>query len=135
MHVYLLVALATLVQFILGALWYSLIFGKQWMVIMEAESIPKEDLQKMQKEMMPFYGLQILLTFFTTVSFANLVQFIPAIGIYHLAFWIWIGFIVPVQIGAVIWANTKKKFWLMQIAIMTGYQLVAIMLSAFILSL
>lgn len=135
-HIYLLVVGATLVQFILGALWYSpLLFGKWWMQIMEVESYSKEQLQKMQKEMAPFYGLQLFLTLFTTFSFANLVKFIPALSIYHVAFWIWLGFIVPLQIGSVIWANTKRKYWLKQISIMVSFQLVAILIAAFILSL
>lgn len=133
---YVLVAVATIVQFVLGALWYSpVLFGKIWMEIMECTNIPPEELKKMQKEMAPFYGLQLVLTLLTTVAFANLVPYVTAFSIYHLAFWIWVGFIVPVQIGSVVWANTKKKYWLKQILIMLSFQLVAIMLTAWILSM
>ncbi|OHA18269.1 MAG: hypothetical protein A2664_02290 [Candidatus Taylorbacteria bacterium RIFCSPHIGHO2_01_FULL_46_22b] len=132
---YVLIVVATIAQFILGGLWYSpLLFGKWWMQFMECDHLSKEELQKMQKSMMPFYGLQLLLTFFTTVSFANLVPYISAFSIYHIAFWIWIGFIVPTQIASVVWANTKRKFWLKQIFVMVFYQLVGIMLTAWILS-
>jgi hypothetical protein len=48
---------------------------------------------------------------------------------------IWAGFIVPTQIAGVVWANTKQKFWAKQILIMISFQLVAIMLSAWILSI
>ncbi len=133
---YSLILLATLAQFILGALWYSpLMFGKWWMEIMECNKMSKAEMQKMQKEMMPFYGLQFLLTLFTTVSFANLLPYISGFSIYHVAFWIWIGFIAPVQIASVVWANTKKKYWLKQIFVMLGMQLVGIMLSSLILSI
>ena len=103
---YTLVGLATLAQFIAGALWYSpLIFGKWWMEIMESANMSKEELQKMQKEMMPFYGLQFLLTLFSTFALANFMAYATNLGIYHAAFWIWIGFMGPLQSFSVIWAN------------------------------
>lgn len=133
---YTLVIVATLAQFVLGAVWYSpLMFGKWWMEFMDCAKLTKAELQKMQKAMTPFYGLQLLLTLFTTVSFANLVPYISAFSIYHIAFWVWIGFIVPVQISSVIWANTERKFWLKQIFVMVSNQLASIMLTAWILSL
>ncbi len=133
---YTLVFAASVAQFILGGLWYSpLMFGKWWMQIMECEGLSKEELQKMQKSMMPFYGLQFFLTLFTTVSFANLLPYISSFGIYHIAFWLWIGFIVPVQVGSVVWANTKRQFWWKQIFVMVSFQLAAMMLMSFVLTM
>lgn len=133
---YLLIFVATIVQFIAGALWYSpILFGKVWMNIMECTNLPPEELKRMQKEMAPFYGLQLLLTFFTTFSLVTLMLYVSAFSIYHVAFWIWIGFVAPAQVGSVIWANTKKQYWLKQILIMISFQLVSLMLASFILSL
>ncbi len=133
---YSLVLVATLAQFVLGALWYSpLLFGKWWMQIMECDTLSKQELQKMQKSMMPFYFLQLLLTFLTTASLANLMPYISAFSIYHVAFWVWIGFIAPLQISSVVWANTKRKFWLKQIFVMMSNQLASLMLAAWILSM
>lgn len=130
-----LIVVASLAQFILGALWYSpIIFGKWWMEIMEVNNISKEKLQEMQKKMGPFYALQFLLTLFSTFALVNLTVFTP-FSLYHLAFWIWIGFIVPTQIAGVIWGNTKKRFWAKQIFVMTSYQIVGLMLAAWILSM
>ena len=133
---YTLIFLATIAQFILGALWYSpLMFGKWWMQIMEATHLSKEELKKMQKEMAPFYLLQFLLTLFTTVAFANLAAYIIVFSLYHLAFWVWVGFIAPIQIGTVLWGKTAKRYWVKQILVMTSYQLVAIMIASWILLL
>lgn len=133
---YTMIFVATILQFILGAIWYSpLMFGKWWMEIMEVTHVSKDELSKMQKEMGPFYALQLFITLFSTFSFATLVPFIPAFSMYHIAFWLWIGFITPVQIGSVIWGNTKKKFWVKQIFVMVSYQLVGLMLTACVLSL
>ncbi len=133
---YSLIFIATIAQFILGGLWYSpLLFGKWWMQIMECTNLSKEELQKMQKSMMPFYALQFGLTFFTTVSFANLLPYISTFGIYHIAFWIWIGFIAPIQIASVVWANTKKQFWMKQIFVMLSFQLTSMMLMSWVLAM
>lgn len=130
------ILLATFIQFILGALWYSpLMFGRWWMEIMECSHLSKEELKKMQKGMGPFYGLQLLLTLVTTLIFAILLNGLPKEwSVYGLAFFFWIGFVVPTQIAGVIWANTKKKFWSKQLFVMTSYQFVALMITAYLLS-
>lgn len=137
---YTLIAVATVAQFVLGALWYSpLIFGKWWMQIMEVAHLSKEELSKMQKEMGPFYALQFVLTFIITTSLAGThalaVSADPTCSIYAMAFGVWFGFIAPVQISTVIWGNTKKKFWAKQLFVMLSMQLVGIMLAAWILSM
>ncbi len=133
------ILLATVVQFVLGAVWYSpLMFGKWWMQIMEVAHLSKEELQKMQKEMWPFYLLQFVITFIFTVSFFGTHEMaakaIPGCSIYQMVIGVWFGFVLPIQIGSVIWGNTKKKYWLKQIFVMTSYQIVSLLLAAFIWS-
>lgn len=135
---YITIIIAALVQFILGALWYSpLVFGKWWMQIMEADHIPKEELKKMQRSMGPFLFLQFVLTLVQTFVLAMALFYMkmPATGFasYAVAFWIWLGFMVPVQVSAVIFANTKKKFWAKQIFVMVTYQLIGILIASAIL--
>lgn len=127
---------ASLVQFILGALWYSpIMFGKKWMVIMGASNCTKEELQKMQKQMTPFYLLQFVLTIVFTWELSHVLGAGTLLNPYFLAFATWIGFIVPIQVSGVIWGSTKKEFWLAQILIMTSYQLVGIMLATWFLTM
>jgi hypothetical protein len=133
-----LLLLATILQFILGALWYSpLLFGNFWMKVMGAEKYTKEELQKMQKEMMPFYLLQLVLTLITTFVLANNLSFnnLTGVAAYGYAFFMWFGYIAPVQIGTVIWGKTEKKFWLKQSLVMISYSFVGIMLATLILTM
>lgn len=136
---YLAIIVAALVQFFLGALWYSpIMFGKLWAEIMEMTHMSKADLEKMQKEMMPAYLAQ----FFTGLLFifilANFIAVAKLANIgahaFGVAGWVWLGFVLPIQIGGVIWSQTKKKFWLKQIFVASGYQLVSMMIAAGILS-
>lgn len=138
---YTLVALATIAQFILGAVWYSpLMFGKWWMEIMEVTHISKEELKKMQKEMGIFYGLQLVMTVIFTLVTALFLAYVKATSVasicpYLVATLIWFGFIVPTQVSTVIWGKTKKTFWGKQIFILTTSQFVGLMLATCILSL
>ncbi|MFZ1720458.1 MAG: DUF1761 domain-containing protein [Candidatus Moraniibacteriota bacterium] len=137
---YTLIIAATVAQFILGALWYSpLLFGKWWMQIMEMAQLSKEEQKNMQKAMAPFYIVQILLTLLSTFVLAMFVQYLQMANVgfhaYGVAGWIWLGFIAPTQIASVIWANTKREYWWKQIFIMTSYQLVGLMMTAWIWSL
>ena len=135
MNINVLVLLATIAQFILGALWYSpLMFGKWWMQIMEATNISKEELKKMQKAMAPFYALQFFLTLFSTFALVNGMPFIAGLTIYNVSFLILLGLMVPVSISSVLWGNTKKKYWLKQIFVMISMQITGLMLASFILS-
>jgi hypothetical protein len=108
-----LVAIATVAQFILGAMWYSpIMFGKWWMRIMEVSHLSQETLKKMQQEMLPFYGLQLILTSMFTFVLAMFLTSLPEYwNNYGIAGFIWIGFIVPTQVAGVVWGNTKKQVW------------------------
>lgn len=132
------IIIATVVQFILGALWYSpLMFGKVWMSIMEVSHYSKEELQKMQKTMMPFYGVQLILTLVTTFVLANNLEFNNLSGgaAYGYAFFMWLGYMLPVTVSSVVFGSTKRKYWLKQIGIMCGMQLIGILLATWILTM
>ena len=134
-----LIIVATIVQFVLGALWYSpLIFGNVWMNIMkDGGTCTKEEMEKMQKELIPFYFLQLFLTLITTWVLANNIAYANVTGaaVYYYAGFMWLGYMMPVSVSSVVWANTKKKYWAKQIAVMVGGQFIFLMVAAFILSL
>lgn len=132
------IIIATVAQFILGMLWYSpLMFGKIWMSIMEVSHYSKEELQKMQKTMMPFMGVQFVLTFVTTWVLASNLTFsnITGSAAYVYALFMWFGYMMPVTVSSVIFGSTKRHNWLKQIWIMSGMQVIGILLAAFILTM
>lgn len=133
MHInYFLLFGVTLLQFIFGALWYSpLLCGKKWMKIMGADKYSKEELEKMQKSMMPFYVLQFFLTLSTSTFLYIFMNLLPKGGALSLAGIIFVAFIVPTQISGIIWGNTEKKYWIAQVLIMAGCQAVTLAIAAF----
>lgn len=137
---YTMILVAAIVQFVLGGLWYSpLMFGTWWMQIMGVGHLSKEELAKMQKEMLPAYVVQFVtavVSVFVLAHFINMGKVAdPTFSSYQLAFWIWLGFILVTQIGGTMWSQTKKKFWVKQIFVSGAYQLVAIMIATFILTM
>lgn len=112
--------------FVMGMTWYGPLFGKTWMRIMGVESMTKEEIAKAQKEMMPMYMIQVALGLVT--SFV-LYYFVQLIGM-HVAFWIWLGFSMPMAAGAM-W-DTEKKWVMKKFLITAGYQFVTLMVLAYI---
>lgn len=105
---YIAIIIATAGQFIFGAIWYSLLFGKLWAKIHNCDNLSKEELKKMQKAMGPFYALQGLMTLLTTFILAIFIAFLPHNwNVYALAAFFWAGFVVPTQVSAVIFGEQK----------------------------
>ncbi len=109
--------------FIMGMIWYGPLFGKKWMKIMGAEHMSKEEMARMQKQMMPMYVLQIILGLITCYVMYHFVKVLGD-GI-ETGFWIWLGFAMPMAAGAM-W-DTKKEYVLTKFLIVAGYQLVTLL--------
>ena len=105
------IILATVVQFIIGALWYSVLFGKLWGRIHGFDTLTKEAQKKLQKEATPFYVVQLIMTVITTVVLYIFIVFLPHDwNIYALAGFFWLGFVLPTQVSAVMFGGTEKKW-------------------------
>lgn len=128
------ILIATLAQFIVGAVWYSILFGKLWGSIHGFDKLSKNIQDKMVKEMGPFYGIQFLITLITSIVLAYF-NSQTNINLYYFAFLAWIGFIVPAQISAVIFGGTDKKWIVKKIIIQSGAALVCLEIASLILLL
>jgi hypothetical protein len=132
---YLAVIVATVVQFAIGAIWYSVFFGKLWGKIHGFDKLPKETQQKMMREMGPFYGLQAVVTLITAFVLTIFITYLPQWNAYVLAGLFWIGFVVPTQVSAVIFGGTDGKWILPKIAVQAGASLLCLEAAAAVISL
>lgn len=131
---YLAIFIASLLQFIFGAIWYTPLFGKTWGKIHGFDKVPKEKQQEMMKKMPPLLGMQFLTTVVTTFVFALLLNGFPSDwNVYGLAGFFWLGFIVPTQISAVIFGGTEPQWVARKIFIMAGGALGCMMIAAAVL--
>lgn len=133
---YLEIVVAVVVQFIMGAVWYSALFGKLWGRIHGFDGLSKAEQEALMKTMGPTYGLQLLSTVVATTVLSLFVNSLPAPWhAYGVAGWVWLGFILPTQVSAVIFSRTPRSMMAAQIAVMSGDALVRLMVVAWIFSM
>ncbi len=134
---YIAIGVATVLQFIAGAIWYTGIFGKLWGKMHGFDAVPPEEQKVMQKKMMPFLGLQFILTLLTTFVFALFVAGLNSLAwnVYGIAGFIWLGFVVPTQASAVIFGGTPGQWVVKKIAVMAGSSLVGFTIAAVVLQM
>lgn len=131
---YVAVLVASLAQFVFGAVWYTPVFGRVWGKIHGFDKVSKAEQQKMMKQMVPLLGMQFLVTVVTTVVLsAMLAETSNAWSAYAFAGLCWIGFIVPTQVSAVLFGGTEPKWVVTKILIMAGAAFGCMMIAAAIL--
>lgn len=85
--------------------------------------------------MPPLLALQFAVTVVTTVVFAKLLDaYTGAMSAYTLAALLWGGFLVPTQIGAVVFGGTEPKWVVKKTLIMAGAALGCVMIAAAVLT-
>jgi hypothetical protein len=118
---YIAILIATIAQFIFGAIWYTPMFGKLWGKIHEFDKVPADKQKEMMKNMWKPLLVQLIVTFITSFVFALLLKGFPVEwNVYGLAFFFWLGFIFPTQVAAVLFGGTKPEWVMTKIGIMGG---------------
>jgi hypothetical protein len=132
---YVAIGVAALAQFFFGAVWYTPLFGSLWGKIHGFDVLSKEDQKKMQSTVGPLLGMQFVMTVVTTLVLALFLAVLPADwNAFGLAGFFWIGFVVPTQVSAVLFGETKPNWFVTKIAIMAGASFGCLMIAAAILS-
>lgn len=111
-----------------GALWYGPLFGKKWMKIIGAEHMGPEEMEKSQKEIVPLYILQFILSLITSLVLYYIIK-LSNLGL-ALPFFIWLGFIMPQAAGAM-W-DTKKGLRMSKFLIVAGYQFLTLFILGYL---
>jgi hypothetical protein len=124
------VTAATVAQFVVGAVWYSLLFGKLWGRIHGFDKLPKAKQDALVKEIGPYYGLQLLVTILAAAALARLIQLLPNYSAYTLSLILWIGFIVPTQASSIIFGNDEKKVLPLKLAVVASGSLACTLVGA-----
>jgi hypothetical protein len=132
---YVAILVASLLQFVFGAIWYTPVFGKLWGKIHGFDKVPKEKQQEMMKGMWKLLVMQFLVTIVTTAVLAVLLAgTTSAWSAYAFAGLCWLGFMVPSEISAVLFGGTEPRWVVTKILIMAGGSLGCMMIAAAVLS-
>jgi hypothetical protein len=137
LHVNLLAVLvAVLANFFFATIWYMPLFGKLWGKEMGFDMSAKPDKTVMIKGMlfMVFGNFLFAWVFAHNIAAWQYVPGIndlgPLVNAITAAFLTWLGFFFPGYLTATVW---EKKSWTL-FAIDASYQLIALLMTAFILS-
>jgi biotin transporter BioY len=125
------VLIATVVHFLVGGLWYGLLFSNKFI---ELIAWSPEKLQEMQnhnpaKELLIAFISALVLVYIL----AHFVQYTKARTAFdgiQTAFWLWLGFVATTQLATVVFEERKLGLYLINVS----YQFVACSLAGVILA-
>jgi hypothetical protein len=131
------ILLSAVAAMVVGFVYYSpYVAGKPWMKLM---GITPDNIKQRQSEMMKLYGISFVLALVTAFVLSHVITmsqtYFPEYtrltsGIMS-AFWMWLGFVMPVQLTDVLFGGKVLKLF----AINTGYQLITLLVMGLILAL
>ena len=112
---YLAVLVSAVVSMVIGSIWYGPIFGKQFMRAMGMDQWTPEKQAEMKKKMWMSYVGQFIASFVMFYILGGLV-----VGFGHTtvhgglltAFIVWVGFVLPLKVGDLLWGGKASLFWL-----------------------
>lgn len=121
---------------ILGSIWYGPLFGKTWMKLSGIKK-PEKMTKEIKNSMIRSYSIMFLGSLVMAYVLQHTLVFAEAYlqvsgvsGALMGAFWNWLGFVVPVSIGTVLWEGKPWKLWFLNI----GFVLVQLCVMAIVLT-
>ena len=122
------VLVSAVLAMVVGSLWYGPLFGKVYMKAKGMDTMSPEDQAAMKKKMVWSYLGQFvasLVTFYVLAWFINVTEthfmatsyaagetYVGLWGGVHVAFWVWLGFLVPMKFSEAIWGGKMTLFWI-----------------------
>lgn len=130
------ILIMTVIATVLGMLWFGpRMFGKKWMQYMghdEATLNNPVKMKELDKGMGLWYGLQFVATFIMLGALSLCLTSVSGSQVYIVTGFLWLGFVVPIGATNEIWSMTASKHRLPKFLISSTYQLVVMLIAAFI---
>ena len=127
----------SVLQIFIGSIWYGPIFGKFWMRLMGSAHMTKDEIKKAQKAMMPAYVVQFFVSTVMNVALYVAVKTNSdgdLIADICAAIALWLGFVMPIQVGEVLWSKLSDRDKLKKLAVSGGQQIITMCIAAAIFS-
>ena len=110
------VLVAAVISVVFGGLWYSsILFGNIWIKQM---GFTKKEMKKASEKSRKKYFVTFIGSVITAYILAYLIYFMGVGRIFEgamLGLLIWVGFIVPLSVGAVLWEGKSMKLFFINI--------------------
>ena len=126
------VVCAAATGFIIGGLWYGLLFSNKFveLIAWSPEKLKEMESHNPAKELAIAF-ISALVLCYILAHFVQYTNARTAIDGIQTAFWLWLGFIVTTQLATVIFEERKLGLYLINV----GYQFVACSLAGIILAI
>jgi hypothetical protein len=126
---------ATAVMFAVGAFWYMVPFADIWGKIHGFDKLSQKQQKEMQSKMGPWYAAQLIGTVLMAYVLAHFMSAMPDVPFWKLAFFVWLGFVLPTTAGNMIFGGSPEGYVWHKIAISGGEALVRLVIAAWVISL
>ncbi len=123
---FILIFIAGIASVIIGMIWYNpRVFGTAW-IDLSGMTPEQQERGKKNMPLRALFGLLAsMLVAYVMSYFAIAWGVYDWLGALELAFWIWVGFVCPVLLGAVLWEGKpirlfliNSSYWLVTLAVM-----------------
>ncbi|HXV27261.1 MAG TPA: DUF1761 domain-containing protein [Candidatus Paceibacterota bacterium] len=107
---------AAAASFVVGMLWYGPVFGKTWMKL---SGISRADMKSMPLtpvQAMVGGAVTALLMAYVLAWLAQALILLSASDAMRMAFWLWLGFFVPLTAGSWLWEGKPLRLFLFNAA-------------------
>lgn len=131
------ILVCVMISFFLGYLWFSVIFSKVWLELMDFKDLKKPSASDMMKSM----GISLVGTLITTLVIALFMNVVRVIMIFaggggnspmyaiYLCLILWLGFSIPMHLNRVSWEFKSFKLVILN----SSYDLVRYLISGIII--
>ena len=132
---YLAVLVAGIASMAVGFLWYGPLVGKAWM---KEKGYTKDSMEKAKKGMGQMYAITFVASLVTAYVLFHVMTL--SMNFFHYerlqtglmtAFWMWLGFVLPVQLSATIFGSKNWKL----LGIDAGHNLVSLLAMGVVIGL
>lgn len=109
------VLVSAIASMVIGSIWYGPLFGKMFMSAMGMDGWSPEKKASMKKSMALTYVWQFiasLVMFYVLAKITGDLGQMTVNGGLMVAFWVWLGFVVPLKLGDSLWGGKMNLFWL-----------------------
>lgn len=109
------VVVGAISSMVVGAIYYGPLFGKRYMAAIGMNEWSPEKRAQMTSNMSRTYGAQFIASMVTCYVLAGIIIWFDktsAMGGASIGFWMWLGFILPIKLGDMLWGGSKELFWL-----------------------
>jgi len=118
---YLAVVVAAVANMAVGFAWFGPLFGKMWISMMGWTAQHMEEAKK--KSMAKTYAIAFVGSLLTAYVLSHLIVFAASymqtngvsVGL-STAFWIWLGFVVPLLLSMVLWEGKPWKLYFLNVS-------------------